>query len=153
MLLMLRYYLLIIAGSVIDDDTLYFKISVGDNKADQMNVHVLKVLAAENGWYFSQYDHKTSDFLLQIALSQAMMPDDLEIRQMKLQKFLHAWLTFCKANNFPKKDAARSPVSNHQAHRKPIFSQVSVLRHAESVTRSKPKFLLQDFKRYLTSKL
>lgn len=150
---MLRYYLLIIAGRVIDDDTLYFKISVGDNKAGQMNVHVLKVLAAENGWYFSQYDHKTSDFLLQIALSQAMMPDDLEIRQMKLQKFLHAWLTFCKANNVPKKDAAHSPVSNHQAHRKPKISQVSVLRHAESVTRSKPKFLLQDFKRYLTSKL
>lgn len=150
---MLRYYLLIIAGRVIDDDTLYFKISVGDNKADLMNVHVLKVLAAENGWYFNQYDHKTSDFLLQIALSQAMMPDDLEIRQMKLQKFLHAWLTFCKANNVPKKDAARSQVSHQRAHRQPKISQISVLRHAESGTRIKPKFLLQDFKRYLTSKL
>lgn len=150
---MLRYYLLIIAGRVIDDDTLYFKISVGDNKADQMNVHVLKVLAAENGWYFSQYDHKTSDFLLQIALSQAMMPDDLELRQMKLQKFLHAWLTFCKANNVPKNNAARSQVNHHRAHRQPKISHVSVLRHAESVTRSKPKFLLQDFRRYLTTKL
>lgn len=150
---MLRYYLLIIAGRVIDDDTLYFKISVGDNKADQMNVHVLKVLAAENGWYFNQYDHKTSDFLLQIALSQAMMPDDLEIRQMKLQKFLHAWLTFCKANNVPKKDAARSQVSHQRAHRQPKISQISVLRHAECGTRSKPKFLLKDFKHYITSKL
>lgn len=150
---MLRYYLLIIAGRVIDDDTLYFKISVGDNKADQMNVHVLKVLAAENGWYFNQYDHNTSDFLLQIALSQAIMPNDLEIRYMKLQNFLHAWLTFCKANNVPKKDAARSRVSNQRAHRQPKISHVSVLRHAESVTRSKPKLLLQDFRRYLTSKL
>lgn len=150
---MLRYYLLIIAGRVIDDDTLYFKISVGVNKADQMNVHVLKVLAAENGWYFNQYDHNTSDFLLQIALSQAIMPDDLEIRNMKLQNFLHAWLTFCKANNVPKKDAARSQVSHQRAQRQPKISHVSVLRHAESVTRSKPKFLLQDFRRYLTSKL
>lgn len=150
---MLRYYLLIIAGRVIDDDTLYFKISVGVNKADQMNVHVLKVLAAENGWYFNQYDHNTSDFLLQIALSQAIMPDDLEIRNMKLQNFLHAWLTFCKANNVPKKDATRSKVSHQRAQRQPKISHVSVLRHAESVTRSKPKFLLQDFRRYLTSKL
>lgn len=150
---MLRYYLLIIAGRVIDDDTLYFKISVGDNKADQMNVHVLKVLAAENGWYFNQYDHKTSDFLLQIALSQAMMPDDLEIRQMKLQMFLHTWLTFCKANNVPRKDAAHSQVSHQRAHRQPKISQISVLRHAESGKRIKPKFLLKDFKHYLTSKL
>lgn len=150
---MLRYYLLIIAGRVIDDDTLYFKISVGSNRADQMNVHVLKVLAAENGWYFNQYDHNTSDFLLQIALSQAIMPDDLEIRNMKLQNFLHAWLTFCKANNVPKKDAARSLVSHQRAHRQPKISHVYVLRHAESVERSKPKFLLQDFRRYLTSKL
>lgn len=150
---MLRYYLLIIAGRVIDDNTLYFKISVGDNKADQMNVHVLKVLAAENGWYLNQYDHNTSDFLLQIALSQAIMPDDLEIRNMKLQNFLHAWLTFCKANNVPKKDAAHSQVKHQRAQRQPKISHLSVLRHAESVTRSKPKFLLQDFRRYLTSKL
>ena len=93
---MTRIYLLIIAGTVINHSSGFFKIALGESAEDVARKHALAKLAAQHNWYFSQYDNRASDFLLKISLSLDVLPDELGIVHVSGRKFMAAYKKFTK---------------------------------------------------------
>lgn len=146
---MTRYYLLIIAGTVINYHSGFFKISLGDSAEDVARKHALAKIAAQHNWFFALYDNKASDFLLKISLSLDVLPDELGIIHVSGRKFMAAY------KKFANKQMAHHQTDNKQASDKRRASRQAagmprqVIQHAESVGRSKPKFVLTEFINYL----
>lgn len=146
---MTRYYLLIIAGTVIDHHSGFFKISIGDGAEDVARKHAIAKLAAQHNWYFSLYDNKASDFLLKIALSLGCMPDELGNIHVTARKFLAAYRRFTNTQQVQQQAGNKQASGKRKASRQAAGLPKNVLQHAERVRRTKPKFVLTEFINYL----
>lgn len=146
---MTRIYLLIIAGTVIDHSSGYFKITLGDSAEDVARKHALAKLAAQHNWYFSQYDNRASDFLLKISLSLDVLPDEMGIIHVSGRKFMAAYKKFTKPQQAQQQTDNKQASGKRKASRQAAGLPKNVIRHAECVTRTKPKFVLTEFINYL----
>lgn len=146
---MTRIYLLIIAGTVIDHHSGFFKISIGESAEDVARKHALAKLAAQHNWYFSQYDNRASDFLLKISLSLDVLPDELGIIHVSGRKFMAAYKKFTKPKQAQQKTDNKQASSKRKASRQAAGLPKNVLQHAEARVRTKPKFVLTEFINYL----
>ena len=146
---MTRIYLLIIAGTVINHSSGFFKITLGESAEDVARKHALAKLADQHNWYFSQYDNRASDFLLKISLSLDVLPDELGIIHVSGRKFMAAYRKFTKPQQAQQQAGNKQASSKRKASRQAAGLPKNVLRHAESVTRTKPKFVLTEFINYL----
>ena len=146
---MTRYYLLIIAGTVIDHHSGFFKISLGESAEDVARKHALAKLAAQHNWYFSIYDNKAADFLLIISLSLGCLPDELGIIHVSGRKFMAAYRRFNKTQQEQQQADNKQATSKRQASRQAAGLPKNVIQHAERVARTKPKFVLTEFINYL----
>lgn len=146
---MTKFYLLIIAGKVIDEQSRFYKIAIGSGAADAPRLHALKVLASSQNWYFRPYTHEVAEFLLRVAISMSRMPDELLGGVITAEKFLSAWKKFSKLQC-----SGQHPINKPTSGRKQALNQrfkppKQVLQTAECVARSKPKFRQIHFIEYL----
>jgi len=146
---MTRIYLLIIAGTVINHSSGFFKITLGESAEDVARKHALAKLATQHNWFFSQYDNKASDFLLKIALSLDVLPDELGIVHVSGRKFMAAYKKFTKPQQAQQQTDNKQASGKRKASRQAAGLPKNVIRHAECVTRTKPKFVLTEFINYL----
>lgn len=146
---MTRYYLLIIAGTVINYHSGFFKISLSESAEDVARKHALAKLAAQHNWFFALYDNKTSDFLLKISLSLDVMPDELGIIHVSGRKFIAAYKKFTKPQQDQPQASNKQASGKRKASRQAAGLPKNVLQHAECVRRTKPKFVLTEFINYL----
>ena len=146
---MTRIYLLIIAGTVINHSSGFFKITLGDSAEDVARKHALAKLAAQHNWYFSSYDNKASDFLLKISLSLDCLPDELGVIHVSGRKFMAAYRKFTKPQQAQQQTDNKQASDKRRASRQAAGLPKNVIRHAERVTRTKPKFVLTEFINYL----
>lgn len=146
---MTRYYLLIIAGTVINHSSGFFKIAFGENATDVARLHALAKIASQHNWYFSPYDNKAADFLLKISLSFGCLPDELGICHFSGCRFMAAYKTFAKTHQVQPQAANKQASGKRKAHRQAASLPRSVIQHAESVRRTKPKFVLSELINYL----
>ena len=150
---MTRYYLLIIAGTVIDHHSGFFKISIGESAEDVARRHAIAKLAALHNWYFSIYDNTAADFLLKISLSLGCLPDELGIIHVSGRKFMAAYKKFTKPQQAQQQADNKQASGKRKASRQAAGLPKNVLQHAECVTRTKPKFVLTEFINYLQQSL
>lgn len=148
---MTTYYLLICAADTVNEDTRFFKIAAGSSAIDATRIQALRLLASSQGWYFAQYSHDTTDFLLKISLSLRKMPDDLNFRHLRVGQFLSAWKSFSQAQCSGNKPTKKTTENRKQAHRRAFNIPDHVIRKAESVRRTKPRSMHLDFMDYLNS--
>lgn len=146
---MTRIYLLIIAGTVINHSSGFFKIALGESAEDVARKHALAKLAAQHNWYFSQYDNRASDFLLKISLSLDVLPDELGIVHVSGRKFMAAYKKFTKPQQAQQQTDNKQASGKRKASRQTAGLPRRVIQHAECVTRTKPKFVLTEFINYL----
>lgn len=146
---MTRCYLLIIAGSVINHHSGFFKITLGESAEDVARKHALAKLAAQHNWFFSQYDNRASDFLLKISLSLDVLPDELGIVHISGRKFMAAYKKFTKPQQAQQQTDNKQASGKRKASRQAAGLPRRVIQHAESVGRTKPKFVLTEFINYL----
>ena len=146
---MTRYYLLIIAGTVINHHSGFFKISLGESAEDVARKHALAKLAAQHNWFFALYDNKVSDFLLKISLSLDVLPDELGIIHVSGRKFMAALRKFTSTPPELQQASNKQASSKRKASRQAAGLPKNVLQHAERVRRTKPKFVLTEFINYL----
>lgn len=150
---MTTYHLLIIADSTIDHTTRFFKIGVGNNFTDNLRLKALQVLANHYNWFFAPYSHEVADFMLRVAQSLSVRPDELNCRFVGIRRFMVAWTRFRKlhpANNYPQEKPTSSKKTNRNRLNKP---PQAVLQAAECVRRNKPKSFSKDFCIYLDDNL
>lgn len=146
---MTRIYLLIIAGTVINHSSGFFKITLGESAEDVARKHALAKLAAQHNWYFSQYDNRASDFLLKISLSLDVLPDELGIIHVSGRKFMAAYKKFAKPQQAQQQTDNKQASGKRRASRQAAGLPKNVIQHAEARVRTKPKFVLTEFINYL----
>lgn len=150
---MTRYYLLIIAGTVIDHHSGFFKISIGESAEDVARRHAIAKLAALHNWYFSIYDNTAADFLLKISLSLGCLPDELGNIHVTARKFMAAYKRFTNTQQDQPQASNKQASGKRKASRQAAGIPKNVLQHAECVRRTKPKFVLTEFINYLQQSL
>ena len=146
---MTRIYLLIIAGTVINHSSGFFKVTLGESAEDVARKHALAKLAAQHNWFFSQYDNKASDFLLEISLSLDVLPDELGIVHVSGRKFMAAYKKFTKPQQAQQQASNKQATSKRKASRQAAGLPKNVIQHAEARVRTKPKFVVTEFINYL----
>lgn len=146
---MTRIYLLIIAGTVINHSSGFFKITLGESAEDVARKHALAKLAAQHNWFFALYDNKASDFLLKISLLLDVLPDELGIIHVSGRKFMAAYKKFANKQQAQHQTDNKQASGKRRASRQAAGLPKNVIRHAECVERTKPKFVLTEFINYL----
>ena len=66
---MTHYYCLIIAGDVIDESSLIYKVGVGTSKQCNRDYLFLLAHAVDHGWYFEKWSAEVREFVRKIAES------------------------------------------------------------------------------------
>lgn len=136
---MIHYYLMIIAGKVVDDSTTFYKVGVGSSKRDKLALCKLSEFAAANGHYMHIMDNETTEFLGKIADSLGKQVYELPTSVVRVQIMCGIALQSNTAHVLP----PPSPSShylltqidpNYYFHHAP-----GVIQSAESETRNKPK--------------
>lgn len=74
---MTHYYCLIIAGDVLDESSLIYKVGVGTSKQCDRDYLFLLAHCVEHGWYFERWSAEVKEFVRKIAESlSATCSDD-----------------------------------------------------------------------------
>ena len=66
---MTHYYCLIIAGEVLDESSLIYKVGVGSSKQCDRDYLFLLAHSVEHGWYFERWSEEVTEFVRKIAES------------------------------------------------------------------------------------
>lgn len=66
---MTHYYCLIIAGDVLDESSLIYKVGVGTSKQCNRDYLFLLAHSVEHGWYFERWSKEVTEFVRKIAES------------------------------------------------------------------------------------
>lgn len=138
---MVHYYLLIIAGKVVDDSTTFYKVGVGNSKRDKLALSKLESFAAANGHFLHVIDNETSEFLGKIAESLGKKVYELPTSAVRVR---------CMCGIALQSNAAPAPPP-HSPSARYMLSRIDpvyyfnhaprVIQSAESETRNKPKVI------------
>lgn len=136
---MIKYYLLITSGAVLDGSSKFYKVGVGNSQRDKLALNKLREFAAANGYYFSLYDNDAAEFLYNIAKSFGCQVYHLPTRRYSIRDMI-GFAIDGKTIHDP--DFVLPQVSYMRSYLEPAFyfqQKRSVIHHAESGTRIKPK--------------
>lgn len=95
---MKRIYILIVTDGCICLDTHFYRLYVGENSRDQMELKSLYILSNSRNWFFKKQDSETADFLINIAKSLSVSVIDLKNAHMSITDFMRH---FRKENSVP----------------------------------------------------
>lgn len=138
---MKSYYLLIVADSVIDNKTKFYRVAIGQSALDQKAFQALSMWANAHGHYFQKYCSEVDRFVFRIACSLGKKVYDLPKMTLQVSDLMKSIRDFGRTPEIP-------PLSKTAAFARQIIDpaayfqqQLNVIRRAEASRRNKPKVL------------